>query len=387
MDTRISPAIGLAQAPKQASTALLRVGEIVDARVLTQSGKHLSLRIGQQVLSAVLTGSQVKIARGAKFEVVQLEPVPVLKVRNPSQIASPTKASLFVRGLLPTQRPLQALFDTLRDTKNDLRQNTNSGVQHAKYELLVRTVTNLEKHALALGDIARADGLRTAIKNSGVFLENQLSQLLTSNGKYLGFGDLKATLLRARARLSSVINLSSPRAKLAVQTPQTSQLAPPSNVDESLSSLFKAVEVGLARIETLQLANHTLATAGQNNVYLELPIRIGNQFETIRLLIEHEQSSSEENILKTQSASIYLEVVISDSESVQAKVSVTGEKLSITLWSESERIQERLRGSAANLDTALTRSAVDNATVVVQRFHNNMLDPAQLFTDLVSETA
>ena len=386
MDTRISASAGLAQKPQQTFTAPLRLGDVLEARVLTQSGNQVSLKVGQQVLSGLLVGRQANIAATAKFQVVRLEPVPVLKIVNPNQSAATSAMSRFVRDALPTQRPLQALFSLLNDAKHQGQQSAENGSTKSQSGLLHRTVTNIEKHAVSLRDIATADGLRSAIKNSGVFFESQLPQMLINHSKYLNFSDLKATLLRAHERLSSVVNQRSPRAG---QIPLAPQQASPSNIDESLGSLMKAVEASLARIETLQLANHTLATTGHNDTYLEIPIRLGDQFEIIRLLLEqeHEQADGRENTEHPQSASIYLEIAISDNESLQAKASINAEQVSITLWSESERIQQRLRGRAAELEIAVASSTAGNTTIAIQRFHNKILDPARLFSELVRDTA
>ena len=102
---------------------------------------------------------------------------------------------------------------------------------------------------------------------------------------------------------------------------------------------------------------------------------------------EHEQADGSENTEHPQSASIYLEIAISDNESLQAKASINAEQVSITLWSESERIQQRLRGRATELEIAVASSTAGNTTIAIQRFHNKILDPARLFSELVRDTA
>lgn len=394
MENRISTPHGFSQAPSKGQPKALHIGAIVEARVLNQSGQSLNLQIGQKIVTAKLAGSHGILPKTGRFEVVSTEPTPVLKLQKPAALSTNTGAHKLARHALPLQRPLKHMLSQMNAFINASQGTKTSamGKQQPGLNLLSvvgEVVKNIETKLPSLGVLTTAAGLRRAIHDSGGFLENRLTEL----GPNEISKDFKSSLLQARDSLhaalrSRAIAQSSTAASSAdlrgqMPTPTESLI----NKSVSVDSLLKALEAGISRIETLQLANQVLATNGQNLVYLEMPLKFGNQMDSIQLVIEQEEQADNPSTEVAESSTIYLALSIEKDQDLRAKVSFRAGDISVTLWSDNEALQDQLHRRVHQLSNTLSSNLGRETNIAVRAFADKFPEPSKIFSGLISESA
>ncbi len=159
------------------------------------------------------------------------------------------------------------------------------------------------------------------------------------------------------------------------------------NESVSVDSMLKALEAGISRVETLQLANQVLATNGQNLVYLEIPLKFGNQMESIQLVIEQEEQADNTSTEIAESSTIYLALSIQNDQDLRAKVSFRAGDISVTLWSDNEALQHQLHRRIHQLGNTLSSNLGRETSIAVRAFADKSLETSKIFSGLISESA
>lgn len=248
-------------------------------------------------------------------------------------------------------------------------------------QALSALLANVESLDPKLGDALRnlrLDGLfrpdatqvATSIRNSGLFLEAKLANLLP--GVTPPTADLKALLNGAKANLPEAATRISERASVA---------APP-------AELARMVEGAVERIKLQQLAslpdhpgmNITDDRSQPMRLALQIPLAIHGQDrpETamVGLMIEHQPrpdlppgvTVDEDGENKTEGFpwKVRIAVDLEETGPVQAEIALRGQRVAVTLWAERKSMAEDARAAIGALHQALTGAAFEVANLEVR---------------------
>ena len=181
-----------------ATAQLLRAGQILNATLLRiQSSTLLNLRInGQEVQAKLQSNEQLPVKAGQDFtvKVVSAGKQPLLQVVNTHQLEQTLVSAL--RVALPRQAPLPPLLSNIAavaQSPEKLPVTLPPDVIKFVKELFLNLPTSRT--------ISTPEGLKNAIRDSGLFLESKLSQQASSVQQPVSSSDFKAGLLRLLASL------------------------------------------------------------------------------------------------------------------------------------------------------------------------------------------
>jgi len=306
------------------------------------SGGQVELEIGGQRLAArtnlpLPTGQelQLRVARGGER--------PLLQLVQGGQMQEPLNQA--ARAALPRQQPLAPLLDHLqRLLPVPGRQGpaphtptpplpTTRGEQTAQAGAAIplsRPVTSLLKEILhrlpSPHSLARVDGLRQAVQESGLLLESHLARRERVSG------DLQGQLLRlARLLRSELAATPRPESGRGGERPSGERPVFP---EGGGAALLREVEGAVARIKLNQLHTFTPQSREQATEWvIELPLRHQESVETLRLRIRREPPA--EGAAAPEVAwSVNLDLADATHGPIGAVVTLQGERISATFWAE-----------------------------------------------------
>ncbi len=207
--------------------------------------------------------------------------------------------------------------------------------------------------------LATPDGLREALRSSGLFLLARLAQGESGAAQ----NDLQANLLRlTEAVKAEQTNPTAAHGAREGKQPDAEALL---RLGNTLQELAHHSEAGLARLKVQQL--HTLA--GQNAPepawLLELPLRHQQETEVLRLRIQREAAARNGNGVPGWSVRLHFDNA--SHGAIDSVVTLAGSKVGVSFWSEQtataslfqQRMEElRARLQQAGLEVDQLRSSV-----------------------------
>ena len=271
-----------------------RVGQFVDARVaaLTGLGK-VTLQVGSAIVEAH-TSLAVTSGQQLHLEVMRSDSQVVLRITPPT--SEPATLTAALREALPHQQPLQNVFSHFTALLS-----SPSGLSPTATTLLKQLIGLLPDEQT----ISRIDGLKQAMMDSGLFLEQKLG----SDRKPDSWSsDLKANLLRLLAETSH-------------------------SRDEPAKTLTHHIEAGLARIQLHQLSSLADAQSPITAWAGELPVRNKDQVDVFQFRIEKDAKTT--NNPEQETWCTWLSFNIKALGPMHAKISMTNQNVAAILWAES----------------------------------------------------
>ena len=194
--------------------------------------------------------------------------------------------------------------------------------------------------------LTESTGLRQALRDSGVFLEARLATLAGGTGGRAELAtDFKAQVLRLLALLAP---------SRADPAPAQSPAAAPPGEPALVAKLNGLLEGALHRVHSQQLASLAARESAVPTWHFELPIRLGPEYEALRLRVEREPPppGAEEEPRWT----VNLALTPGDLGPLHVRVTLSGNTVSSTLWAErpetASLVRERLDELRSSLDGA-----------------------------------
>jgi len=348
-----------------------RVGAIVEAIAVRDiSDGQLWLNIGaSRVPARIASGDAAGPSNGERLQLRVLRDHPVLALEtvagndtNDTEAATINDA---LRRFLPKQSspsPLLANLAWLASHSEDSQKLTRT---------VSDAVQRLWQAIPDTGDLSTPEGLATAIKRSGNFLEANLAQGDPSDARQTLSRDLKALLLNLKQTLirgGASPNASEPpppgplpalRGALVALDTLPATLAANETPARQMNELAAQADGALARINTIQLANSEAATAAPTWL-LELPLRRDGNAETLRFRFErNSQRESAE-----QSWTIEAALNLGISGALHARVSLYGKRIGVQLRAESPQLVAALSAQAPTLSAMLSDAGLEVDRVV-----------------------
>lgn len=369
----------IALAPQSvASVRAWTTGQILQATVVRQSlDGTLTLRVGQAEVQA-RTGLALAVDQPLTLQVQQAGTKVVLRILNASsseattpQPAQPPRADAAPpeqavvaqawRQILPRAGDLRPLLDQLLQhtaAQPNANTGTSTGVATpaaaSAPPALPPAVVSVLRQLLAQfptpASLGTASGLRQAITDSGLFLENHLAQAAQQGATPAVQNDLKATLTQLVATLRAFQPPAAP-ATSAEPAPATPATASP------LGILLQQADAALARIEQHQLVALSQSSTGQPApLIVEVPVRTEPQPQPLQLTIEEETNGNAADAPRRWN--VWLRFDFEALGHVEARVSLAGESVTVSLWAEQPAATTLFNAHLAELDQILKQAGL-----------------------------
>lgn len=271
-----------------------------------QPGRQAGVRVSAQSVTALESGHPLQL------EVVDGGPPLQVRLLRQSDVMTGTPKENALRQFLPKQQELSSLVNQLANL------GKNQAALPADIQQLAR---NLLESLPDKNTLADAQGLKQAIRDSGLFLESKLAQLAQTDAQIGGdaidptlINDLKAKLLVLADALTSgshssateqaaatpdqqrLMNTHLPDGDAASVAKNTQTLPhrdnlvslPNAGAEQSLKDLSDQTEGALAKLVLNQLSSLPQPDANQQVWRLDIPFTLAGQPESAKLEIERE---------------------------------------------------------------------------------------------------
>lgn len=369
----IQPTLLSASLPNKAVSLNLSqwmLGQVLNATVTgRKSADTLILQVNNQAIEAK-TNSNKPITIGAQLKLVveqQGSPV-VLRVL---QQESPKLIQETKQQLLRENVPKQASMEKLTSILNQTTKNP-SGIIKGLTAPIEQQIKKLIDQLPTPINLKNEPGLKSAIKNSGIFLESKLLSEVTnkqnttsqaqaivqSNSPNIA-KDLKTNLLQLSELITKykqdtqkpvpqlikpaqVIALFAGAKNLNTNTkPEVRNTAVLIDIDTKvdIETIRKQLESSIARIEV----NQSKAVVTHDNQLptwsIELPVKDKQDIDLLKLDIQHDRNSKSESE-KENTWTVNLKINFQDKGTVSARLSILNKEVSATLWSEDQTLND-----------------------------------------------
>lgn len=343
----VAPDILLSLPAAERLPAVLRSGRAIRARVRIDAAGRLSVAIGRTRLAldgqlALRAGEELTVrlvntANGPALEVLTRRPPPS------------SAAIALARQAIPRQEDLGPLLAALRTLR--LRPQSWEALSTEQRQSVDAILARLAPST----QLQQAEGVRAALRDSGVLLEWLLARYPQAAGQ-IAQADFKAGLLRLIARL---------RDKSASSTTAGADNAP-SELPGLLHSLLQQAEGALARLHLLQL--QPLESPGRLDLACQIPLAHGNDTDDLYLRIrreaDREAPAEQEPWAGKRGWEVSLRFRFAGCEALAARLTITEHHAAVTWWAEDSRFAAALEAArpvlterlqALNLEVDLVR--------------------------------
>jgi Flagellar hook-length control protein FliK len=376
------------------------VGHILNATVTgRKSADTLVLQIQNQQVEAkttadktIIPGDQLKLVVAKKGDPVVLK---VLEQTSPKVIHDIKQQIL--RENIPKQAGMEKLTSILSQVSSNVREAIKflpAPIEQQFKKLIehLPTKTNLNNEA----------GLKSAIKNSGIFLESKLlaevikqsnpdklpkiaaqslkqpsTQPLSQNQTIVK--DLKTNLLQ----LSEVIGKYKQSTSIKeINLPKLTQMISPTDVAKTsptkaentskvinlalkldAETISKQIESSIARIEVNQ-SKAIVTHDNQTPVWtVEMPVKDKQDIDLLQLNIQADKDSKSNNE-KDKLWTVNIKIDFENIGSVSAKLSIIDKEVNATLWSESEILSGLINNNLGYLNNQIERQGLSTGKIV-----------------------
>lgn len=409
-----TPVISL-ELPRQlpASVRGWMLGQVLDAVVIGRDSQN-SIRInvaGTEVRAA--TSLPLRSGETLSLRVSQLQPVITLTAATPASNTSAAKPEQLalrsaVSQALPQQQSLAKSLDQLARLVDPAPATATSSAARTSLpapvtQLAARLLAALPRYA-DVSDPARLPGI---LQRLGNFAESSLAKSMQAQGGVAAQPerDLKLQLLQLRAELDGTAQPAANATHRRDQgmpatfhagaraAPGTAELTPrtiaPDADDaaddiDSLRQLARLVDGAIAKIETNQLKTVAALFDGDTQLHFDLPVLFDDGHRDLRLQVFSEDAAA--TTPGGESNTIVLEIPLDDDKSLRAAVTLTGDDLSVRLWSDDAGVRAVVGQRRDELLHNLRANGLENVGVSVVAL-KPFDDWSRKFSQLVDTTA
>jgi len=357
----------------------LQTGQSTYAKIVEQlpNKTDIILRIGKQTLQAK-ADIPVTVGETVKVTVEKTASELILKVKPPAQQTSIIDTNL--RQLIPKQTSVNAFQQTLKQVFTNINQLTFTSQQTQPQDLasqsakLKRLAINILHTLPDRQKLTSSEGFKSALQNSGVFLEAKLRQallasrptletnthgikkppigsqnsFLISKQSPIGFihTDLKSNLTKLIQLLKSWPKMTDSGIQQARSNPllipnksplTVAQATNPALVLENqIKELMSKTEGAVAKITLNQLASSNTEQTGNRQAWqIEIPFLSNQSSESVFLQIEREDASNTQHKEAEQKWTVSLEMNPPKLGLIKNKLSLNKQHVNADFWAEN----------------------------------------------------
>ena len=368
------------------------LGQILNATVTARkSADTLVLQINNQQINAK-TSTDRPPTIGMQLKLIvekQSDPI-ILRVlqQEPPKSVQEIKQQL-LRENMPKQAGMEKLSTVLNQFSNNIKE-VIKGFPAPIEQQVKKLIENLPTTTKLKND----SGLKSVIKDSGLFLESKLMaevaqkrkpnkspQSATHNNQQSIAKDLKTNLLQLseiitkykqsiRSKDNNIlkqtqlipifeaVKVSTTKTKNENLTKLTDMVS-----KNDIESISKKVESSIARIEV----NQSKAVVTNDNQVptwsIELPVKDKHDIDLLKLGIHSDKDSKSENE-SAQLWTVNLNIIFENIGSLSAKVSLIDKEVSATLWSENNDLNELINNHLPKLNKQIERCGLSAGKIV-----------------------
>ena len=324
----------------------LQVGQILEARVLQQvQPRLLRLQIGTTEL---LARSQVALGPDTRvrLEVAKVLPQPELRILQAP--GEPQRQQLLVRSAMPRQLPPAEVRAEVRELASQTR--TPRLAEGAR--LLDRVLRDSGVKLQQLGPTQ----VKQAVQHSGLFHETRLAHALPAEP-----ADTKTRLLQLLTRFEAEtdleLGLDPARPRPAPDAGDKS--APPRGAitDSLLARLTRLVEASVSRIQLQQAATLPTEESPRQAWQLDLPVQLADESHDLMLRIERDTTGQDTHGGSTWAVNLVFQ--FDSIGTLQARVGLSGERVSTTFWSDRGNTHRRVEQRLPSLQQAFEAQGLE----------------------------
>ena len=368
--TSAASAAGVNLTANGAENTALRDGQTVRATVLSVEGGQVNLRIGNQTLQLQ---SPVPLQQGQTLDlqVQRLQDLLVLRLLTAPRLSELVSSG--IREALPQQGGLPPLLANLQALA---RGEAPMPTPRELNQLAGRFLQQLPE----LRNLITEEGVRQAVRESGLFLEAKLAQAARSGGEGAAAAvqqDLKGSLLKLLAGLRSLetatqsttregaaprpqgappppadpATLASrpppplPNAPVRAQPAAQPNLAAMNDFMQLRNELVRQTQSAVARVQLGQLSSVRTDPDANPQWMVEVPVRNGDAVDMVQIRIESRGAKRARKGAKSWAVSLALD--LGKLGPMEARVTLgEDESVSTLFWSERE---EATRAIETNL--------------------------------------
>lgn len=370
------------------------LGQVLNATVTARkSANTLLLQINNQAIEAK-TNSNNLISIGAQLKlVVEQQGTPtVLRVlqQDSLKLTQETKQQLLRENI-----PKQASMEKLTNTLSQLTNNTHSMIKGLPGPIAQQIKKLIEQLPTQIS-IKNESGLKTAVKNSGIFLESKLLAEVMNKQKPINLTqttthkhspdiakDLKTNLLQLSELITKykhstqkpvvqstkpaeVISLfevaKNPSTKTKFEARNTAVLIDiGSKVD--IETISKQLESSIARIEVNQLKAVVTHDNQLPTWSIEVPVKDKQDIDLLKLDIQHDRNTKPESE-KEKVWTVNLKINFEDKGAVSARLSILDKEVSATLWSENQTLNDLIDNNLPLLSKRIENCGLSMGKIV-----------------------
>ncbi|MCP4041039.1 MAG: flagellar hook-length control protein FliK [Gammaproteobacteria bacterium] len=343
-------------------TRAWQIGQVLQAMVVTPSTNG---RVALEVAGMRMTAeTNLPLRSGQTFSVrVENQGQNTLLRIMDQMPAKPDVQAQAMRTALPRQTPLPPLLANLSQLAQKPGHTPNQPAQ--SWLFLARAIFQALPE---IRTIARAEGLKQAVTESGTFFESRVAAAV-KGAETFPTRDLKGSLLRLVSLLTDTSagqektlttgNQQAP--PLKGSPPQPQRTVPPTLVEnmpleKAAIELRAQIEGSLSRIQLNQL-NSLPAGEGTNTaLYLEIPVRQQNGTDVWSVCIE--QDSSGKGGDQGDDWVVTLAFALDKLGPISARITWRDEKISAYFLAEQEATATRLREHTRELNNQLVEAGL-----------------------------
>jgi flagellar hook-length control protein FliK len=372
------------------------LGQTLNATVTgRKSADTLILQIQNQQIEAKTTPDKlINIGDQLKLVVSKQSNTVVLQVLQPdtSKMIHEIKQQI-LRENIPKQASMKKMTSVLNHVSNNVR-----GVIKFLPAPIEQQFKKLIEHLPIKSNLNNEAGLKTTIKNSGIFLESKLLTEASNNKNLTGHvkttkhptvlsqtqhqsiaKDLKTNLLQLSDSINKNKQSTNNQDGSSVKQVQTAAILETAKssttkientskaIDLALKldaeTISKQVESSIARIETNQ-AKAIVTNDNQTPVWsIETPVKDKQDIDLLKLSIQADSESTSNNE-QDQLWTATLKIDFENIGSVSAKLSIIDKEVNATLWSENETLNELINDNLFMLDKQIERCGLSTGKII-----------------------
>lgn len=419
MDIQSAMAVNTNQLTIQAAQlnlSRLIIGQVLNAAVIgKKSSNSFILQIGNQQIEAKVTENKIlNIGEQLKLIVEKQSDPTTLRViqHDPKVVAQETRQQL-LRENIPKQADLDKLTTTLSQISKNIKdsfKNLPAPIEQQFKKLIEILPTK--------NTLKTDNGVKTTIKNSGLFLEAKLlSEAFNKDGKKLNSfinnatqsyqkssqqvlnqasnqtliqdqhldiaKDLKSNLLQLTDVINkykqSKQNQKTPIETFAIKQPQLSTIGIANNnkpnIRENLAKVIelslktdtdtvsKQIESAVSRIEVNQ-SKAIVTNDNQSPIWsIETPVKDDKDFDLLKLDIQADRDSENDN-KKENLWTTNIKIVFENIGTLSAKLSVIDKEVKASLWSDNEILNKLVDDNLTVLNKKIEQHGLTTGKIV-----------------------
>ncbi len=396
----IQPSISNSTSPAGNLSPLVQ-GQLLKATVVERlSAQTLLFKSGERLFEATSRGANsLKPGDAISLQVEKTGQPVLLKIVNNRQTIKQELQQTLLRESLPKQQDLRLLTTLF----NQFKRSAGSVTQSLPLPL-VKQLQQILKSFPTAQQIMTSQGIQTAVKESGLFLEarlmqhtNQRSQIpLANTSPFAVAQDFKANLLKLKKSLSelpqkpmSTHQFQDAKTNSAASSGMTQSAAGMINKQAATeranlsdkpmtisrnniehvtkldsSQLLKQLEASLARVENNQARSIATESNPLPHWRFEIPVTDNNDVDLLTLDLHKEHSDRE--VASDKNWSINIEVDFQDIGRFCARLSCQQDDMRVLLWTEHAALSGMIDKHLDQLRKQLCMHGINNAVIELQ---------------------